>query len=138
MSLFIPKTCESPWSGQYKIKRGAAGRRQMNYYSDSKHNGMSRFRTQQHATIQNICDSEYDSMQLSEHNGVPQQKLVTFMLRDSTASLWCCCKFSLLEQYVMSTVKQFPVLWRTVVPSPSWSSSLLRLLNPSSSGPRSL
>jgi nitrous oxide reductase accessory protein NosL len=51
---------------------------------DSEHNSMPRFRTQWHATIQNSCDSEYDSMLLSEHNGVPQQKLFAiFMLEDS-------------------------------------------------------
>jgi hypothetical protein len=37
---------------------------------------LQRFKTRQHATIQNSSDSEYDSMPLSEQNGVPQQKLV--------------------------------------------------------------
>ena len=85
---------------------------------------------QRHAMIQNSCDSEYNSTLLSEHNGVPQQILfITFMLQDSRPSLLCCCKFSLLEECVMSTVKQFPMLCRTAVPSPSWSSSFLGLLN---------
>jgi hypothetical protein len=51
MSLFIPETCQTPRSGQNKIERVAAGKRQMDYYSHWEHNSMPRFRTQRHATI---------------------------------------------------------------------------------------